>query len=566
MSITAINDTPVYSGNVIDLSTLKIASLFKGTTRQFLAEKLNARDIDSIVSKEKALWHAILKFKTTGDVVDNVDIWLEFRSNIHAANLYINDSLFFRNGTVDTLSLISDSGKNLVRKRIPKSYLIDGENKLEIEFTNYKSKSNTVIRDLSIGNLEAFQNQTAIMTTAPILLFGIFSFLVLINLVMYFSLDRKKVFLLLALLFLVNSILVAYEVLYWNGFVPSASLINSYTIRGGLEYGTYLILLFILIIEFEFGSRTILLAILAYLIVYTITITTSFNVAIALSLLPFLLGLKALWNKVEHSIVISVSLFILLTFNYLDDYNIIENYDFVESNFIITSLVYKLDGLGLIVFALVMIFISAKRILAKTKSLNEANLKLERLEYQFLQKLILPHFIVNSLMSLQELIANKPNTANKMIEALSKEFHLLSTMSKKKLVPIHQEIEMCNAHLKIVSFQQKAKYKMNVIGISGDELVPPTIIHTLVENGITHGYSGNQNAIFDLSKKEVQGTIIYRLFNDSDKTKSDLGHSTGLGLKYIEARLEECYPERWQLRSSKTRNGWESIIEIRSVL
>ncbi|AXT60369.1 hypothetical protein D1816_08395 [Aquimarina sp. AD10] len=563
LNVTSVNDIPEYSGSIIDLSTFNIATLYKDSTKQFLADKQNAIGIYDIVSKEKGLWYVTLDFEITEATINNGDIWLEFRTNINAATLYLNGKLFFRNGIIENLSQAKTEGENLVRKRIPKEYLVDGDNKIEIEFTNYKNKTGAIFRDLSIGSLEAFQKHTAVMTTAPILLLGMFIFFLLINLVLYFSLDRKEVFLFLTILFLINSLLVGYEVLYWNGFVPASSFIHSYTLRSVLEYGTYFILLFILYFEYKYEKKILLLSILAFITVYIFAALTGINIVIALSLLPFSISLLTSLKGEKNRNIITSSLFVLFFLNYLDDRNVIEDYDFVHSNFIITSIVYKLDSLGVVIFALVMIFISAKGILSKTKSLNEAKLKLERLEYQFLQKRILPHFIINSLMSLQQLISKEPEIANKMIEALSEEFHLLSMMSKKKLVSINQEIEICKVHLRIMSIQQKTNYKMEVNGINGNEMIPPIVIHTLVENGITHGYSGNQNANFKLSKQETSSSILYHLFNDSNINTTNLAHTSGTGLKYVEARLEECYPGKWKLYSNKIKNGWESIIEIK---
>ena len=84
---------------------------------------------------------------------------------------------------------------------------------------------------------------------------------------------------------------------------------------------------------------------------------------------------------------------------------------------------------------------------------------------------------------------------------------------------------------------------------------------TLVENGITHGYSGNDDANFQLTKTNTKTGIQYRLFNDSKK-QSLVNKTTGSGLKYIEARLEECYPKKWRLTSNEVKNGWEAIIQI----
>ena len=254
---------------------------------------------------------------------------------------------------------------------------------------------------------------------------------------------------------------------------------------------------------------------------------------------------------------------------FMDEYNLIESYDFVYSNYIFTSFIFKLDNLGMVIFALMMIFTTAKSILAKTNALNDAKIKVAQLEYQFTQKHIQPHFLMNTLMSLQQLVNKDAKTAGEMIEALSQEFYLLTTMSKKNLVPIQQEIDLCHIHLKIMSIQQRADYHLEVKGISGDEMVPPAVFHTLIENGITHGFSGQEQAYFTLTKEVFEQGIRYRVFNngktnDNSVNKGIERRSSGTGLAYIEARLQQWQPKKWHFTSQSVENGWEATIEIRS--
>ena len=86
----------------------------------------------------------------------------------------------------------------------------------------------------------------------------------------------------------------------------------------------------------------------------------------------------------------------------------------------------------------------------------------------------------------------------------------------------------------------------------------------LVENGLTHGYVGKDVGVFILSRNEVGNAIHYTLYNDGvagDKDK--VSESSGLGLKYVRARLEEAYGRSWQLDSHAVAGGWEVTIAIR---
>ena len=368
----------------------------------------------------------------------------------------------------------------------------------------------------------------------------------------------------MSFLFLVNFVLNIYETLYWNGLLESLSFMHSNSFKGFLEYTSSFILLFIVYLEFGLERKKFLLAIATFGCITILGNWISLPMAISLSIIPFAFSCLPSKNGLFNKNLIRFSLFLIVAFTFLDDYDLIEGFDFVYQNYIITSIVFKIDVLAMVLFAVIMIYTSAKGIFLKTQKLNAAKLQLEQLEYQFLQKHIQPHFLMNSLMSLQQLVTTDTENASKMIEALSEEFHLLTTMTKKKLVPIQDELDMCRTHLQIMSIQQRASYKITVIGVEGNETIPPAVLHTLVENGITHGYSGNDNAHFELTKTSTETGIQYRLFNDSKKQSTTKKPTTGSGLKYIEARLEECYPKHWSLISRAIENGWEAIIQIQT--
>jgi hypothetical protein len=553
-----------YLGSEIDFGTLKAATLYKGVDKEIVGQNVNMRDIFTAASKEHNLWTVIYQFELRDSILKAEDIWFYLRSNVNAAEVYFNEHLLLQNGQIGDSKSTEENGLNLIKKHVSRSLLVTGKNQLKVRFSNYKNKDGALFRDLSIGSLKGFLDTGKVMSTASLLFSGIFLFAILINMALYFSLNRQKNFLLLTFIFLVNFMLSIYETLYWNGLLESISFMHSNGFKALLEYTCYFVLLFIVYLEFGFERTKLLFAIAVFGLIMVIDNFYSLPMAIFLSSIPFAFSCLPAKTDVPSKNLIRFSLFLIVFFTFLDDYDLIEGFDFVHQNYIITSIVFKIDVLGMVLFSVIMIYTSAKGIFIKTQKLNAAKLQLEQLEYQFLQKHIQPHFLMNSLMSLQQLVTTDTDNASKMIEALSEEFHLLTTMTKKKLVPINDEINMCRTHLQIMSIQQRANYQLKVNGIIGDETIPPAVIHTLVENGITHGYSGNENALFKLTKSATSTVITYRLFNDSKKKTSNKKTSTGSGLKYIEARLEECYPNRWTLSSNAVENGWEAIIQIHS--
>lgn len=209
-------------------------------------------------------------------------------------------------------------------------------------------------------------------------------------------------------------------------------------------------------------------------------------------------------------------------------------------------------------------FSIARQFARKETAEKEAQLKSARLENELLKKNINPHFVLNTLTSIIVWLRKDTSSAIKLIEALAEEFRMINQISTLKLIPIGQEIDLCRAHLKIMSYRKGADYKLETIDIDEKDTVPPMIFHTLVENGLTHGYEKKIAGTFKLQTIKNSTSIKYVLTNDGDFNPEVSKGSTGFGAKYIKGRLEESYPGKWDFKSSKSDEGWESIIEIRN--
>ncbi|MDP4117215.1 MAG: histidine kinase, partial [Bacteroidota bacterium] len=182
---------------------------------------------------------------------------------------------------------------------------------------------------------------------------------------------------------------------------------------------------------------------------------------------------------------------------------------------------------------------------------------------ELLKKNINPHFLLNTLTSIIVWLRKDPKSAIKLIETLSDEFRMITQISPLKQIPISQEIDLCKAQLKIMSYRKGADYKMETIDIVEEDTVPPMIFHTLVENGLTHGYENKTQGTFTLRKRRDSNITQYILTNDGDYAGDDSNNSSGFGLKYIKSRLEESYPGTWKVESRGQAEGWETIIEIK---
>ena len=95
------------------------------------------------------------------------------------------------------------------------------------------------------------------------------------------------------------------------------------------------------------------------------------------------------------------------------------------------------------------------------------------------------------------------------------------------------------------------------------EHIPPAVLHTILENGITHSRPYPDGKIsFHLEYISTADYKQYILKTIAINRQSNGNEREGTGFKYIKARLEENYGDNWKLKSKEVTSGWETSITI----
>jgi hypothetical protein len=243
--------------------------------------------------------------------------------------------------------------------------------------------------------------------------------------------------------------------------------------------------------------------------------------------------------------------------------------EFLDQSFFLT-----VGGLMITVFVTLGLQVRAQR-----QQAHEALLTAVRLETELLKKNIQPHFLLNTLATIIEVIEQDPKIAVSLIEALAGEFRILARVAGEKLIPLAHELELCRAHLRIMSLRKCARCSLEVApGVDEHELVPPALFHTLIENGLTHLLPRDAMQRFELDAVREAGRVRYTLVADgepTDRVRAPAGavsgaptpaRPEGTGLRYVKARLEESFPGRWTLRGEAVPEGWRTVITIDRVM
>jgi LytS/YehU family sensor histidine kinase len=186
------------------------------------------------------------------------------------------------------------------------------------------------------------------------------------------------------------------------------------------------------------------------------------------------------------------------------------------------------------------------------------------LELELLRKHIQPHFLMNTLTTLTELLESAPASAIGMVESLAEELRALSAMSGEETIPLRQELDLCRHHLKVMSFRREAQFDLTTTNVDLETRVPPGILHTLLENALTHNrYIAR--TVFELEESAApNGRKVLRLRTPMTERRAGKV-SSGTGHGYVRARLTEAFGKDWSFYSAARGNYWLDEIEIGAV-
>ena len=481
------------------------------------------------------------------DSVNNKIIWGLFPINfVTAYEIYWDGVKIVQNGTLGIDKTYEKAGLFNYNLPLPPQLAASGNHILILRISNHHNYSSWrwLYGDFLIGPYDKELKNIFTSHYQAFFISGILLIPFLFNLFLYIARKRKTEHLLFSLICLI----VILDSL--TSLVPI--LINASTTFVHWELYAYQIITILFsvlfpaffIYTFTFSKKNIGAIILVNLIIYFFftNLGNVFNImSVTVLILSSMITLWALHNRKEGSLVILLGLIVAWAAYFF--------------NFAFAGLATTM--------VLCTTFSIARQFARKEKAEREALLRSAQLENELLKKNINPHFILNTLTSIIVWLRKDPASAIKLIEALAEEFRMITQISALKQIPIRQEIDLCNAHLKIMSYRKGADYRMETAGIVEEENVPPMIFHTLVENGLTHGYENKMQGTFTLQRRKTPNCLQFILSNDGDFKSDEQKDSSGFGMRYIKGRLEENYPDRWKFISQRQAQGWETIIEIK---
>jgi tetratricopeptide (TPR) repeat protein len=199
----------------------------------------------------------------------------------------------------------------------------------------------------------------------------------------------------------------------------------------------------------------------------------------------------------------------------------------------------SIGGFLLIVFLIIMLWIQRKRSRSEKKALI--------LEQKLLRSQMNPHFIFNSLSSIQNfIVTEKPDKASIYLSKFSKLVRNILDNSVEEFVKLEKEISTIENYLELqkVRYAGKFDYRIHIADEIDPESmkIPPMLAQPFIENAIEHG----------IKHRETPGHIDIR-FSLKDRTLVFEVEDNGVGRQKAREIEIQINPDHKSLATSLTR-------------
>ncbi|WP_018610520.1 sensor histidine kinase [Uliginosibacterium gangwonense] len=183
-----------------------------------------------------------------------------------------------------------------------------------------------------------------------------------------------------------------------------------------------------------------------------------------------------------------------------------------------------------------------------------------------MQAQIEPHFLFNTLASVEQLIQTDPARASKVQKSLIQYLRgaIPQIRDDAQRSTLGRQMDMSNAYLEImqVRMEERLQYDFEISeGLRSAEF-PSMMLQTLIENAIKHGLEPKpEGGVLTIRAEVARGRLVVQV-EDTGMGYDEEKAAQGLGLANIRERLKLMYGPQAASLNLKAREGGGAIAEI----
>ena len=200
---------------------------------------------------------------------------------------------------------------------------------------------------------------------------------------------------------------------------------------------------------------------------------------------------------------------------------------------------------------------------AETEALQAQILSREA-ELRALRAQIQPHFLFNSLNSINALVGSRPEEARRVCVLLADFLRRTLVVGTRERVPFAEELTLVDDLLSIerVRFGDRLRYECVVEEGMREWLVPPLVLQPLVENAVTHGIAQCLDGGTVRLEARRKGDRLFVSIENPRDADAPRRPGTGIGLENVRRRLETTYGRAAEMRARPDPGSFRVELEL----
>lgn len=182
-----------------------------------------------------------------------------------------------------------------------------------------------------------------------------------------------------------------------------------------------------------------------------------------------------------------------------------------------------------------------------------------------LRQQLQPHFLFNSLNSINALIGTRPEEARKMVQQLSDFLRGTIRKEEHQWVTLKEELEHLQLYLDIekVRFGHRLKTVIECDETTEQLKLPALLLQPIMENAIKFGlYDTTEETEIRLTAIYEENSLVIKVMNPFDPETSAPRQGTGFGLQSVQRRLYLLFARNDLLTTETKENIFTITVRI----
>jgi hypothetical protein len=180
----------------------------------------------------------------------------------------------------------------------------------------------------------------------------------------------------------------------------------------------------------------------------------------------------------------------------------------------------------------------------------QAEIASREAELRVLRAQIHPHFLFNSLNSINALVGTDPEAARRLCVRLGDFLRRSLTLGTRERIPLGEELDLAETLLAIegARFGRRLAHVVRADGAARACAVPPLLLQPLVENAVTHGIAQRLEGGAVRLEAERHGDRLWIAIENPRDADAAARGGAGIGLQNVRRRLDALHSEGAEMR------------------